>query len=190
MDHAGKKVLIVGACTSAHDIATDYYNNGIGKFKYLYPLLCIDTEHVIDVTMFQRSSTYIMSTEKGWPTLFQSSSVWSPKHCCTYIHKPLATYWEGGPPVDVADRINASWPHHNAVGLHQRMAGHVAHLDKDLLESLHKVGFRTNLGLKDSGFGLLAWSKAGGYYLGEIIFSSENDLNSILMDLKIRVPVD
>jgi len=28
------------------------------------------------------------------------------------------------------------------------------------------VGFRTNLGIKDTGFGLLAWSKAGGYYLG------------------------
>ena len=37
--------------------------------------------------------------------------------------------------------------------------------DRDILEALHKVGFRTNLGIKGSGFGLLAWSKAGGYYL-------------------------
>lgn len=38
---------------------------------------------------------------------------------------------------------------------------------RDLLDSLHKVGFRTNFGILDTGFGLLAWSKAGGYYLGE-----------------------
>ena len=40
------------------------------------------------------------------------------------------------------------------------------HKHRELLESLHKVGFRTNLGIKDSGFGLLAWSKLGGYYFG------------------------
>ena len=46
---------------------------------------------------------------------------------------------------------------------------------RDLIESLHKVGFRTNLGIRGSGFGLLAWNKAGGYYLGAlfcIMFSS------------------
>jgi hypothetical protein len=40
------------------------------------------------------------------------------------------------------------------------------HSSRDLIDSLHKVGFKTNLGIKGSGFGLLAWSKAGGYYLG------------------------
>ena len=40
------------------------------------------------------------------------------------------------------------------------------HKHRELLESLHKVGFRTNLGIQDTGFGLLAWSKQGGYYLG------------------------
>ena len=40
------------------------------------------------------------------------------------------------------------------------------HNHRELLESLHKVGFRTNLGIKDTGSGLLARSKQGGYYLG------------------------
>jgi len=52
------------------------------------------------------------------------------------------------------------------------MVRRVAELDKDLLESLHKVGFRTNLGMMDTGFGLLTKMRAGGYYIGEIDFFS------------------
>ncbi|KAF8196444.1 hypothetical protein BJ912DRAFT_955187 [Pholiota molesta] len=128
-DHVGKKVVVVGACTSAHDIAVDYYQNGV------------------DVTMFQRGSTYIMSTKNGWEVLFKGA------------------YWEGAPPVEDVDRFNASFPHFMAIELNRRRVAHVAELDKDLIDSLHKVGFKTNLGIKGSGFGLLAWSKAGGYYL-------------------------
>jgi cation diffusion facilitator CzcD-associated flavoprotein CzcO len=129
LDHEGKKVVVVGACTSAHDIAVDYQQHGI------------------DITMFQRGSTYVMSTEMGWEVIMKGA------------------YWEDAPPVDVVDRINASFPHHMSIGLKQRETQAIAELDKDLLESLHKVGFRTNLGIKGTGFGLLAWSKAGGYYL-------------------------
>ncbi|TFK44042.1 hypothetical protein BDQ12DRAFT_730165 [Crucibulum laeve] len=128
-DHKGKKVIIVGACTSAHDIAVDYYNHGI------------------DVTMFQRGSTYIMSTENGWKVLMEG------------------VYSENAPPVEVADRLNASFPHHMAVPINQRSVKRLAELDKDILDSLRAVGFRLNFGIKETGFSLLAWSKAGGYYL-------------------------
>jgi hypothetical protein len=37
---------------------------------------------------------------------------------------------------------------------------------REILDGLREVGFRTNLGIDGTGFGLLAWSKAGGYYLG------------------------
>jgi len=50
-DHAGKKVVVVGACTSGHDISSDYYDHGI------------------DVTMVQRGPTYIMTTKEGMPRL-------------------------------------------------------------------------------------------------------------------------
>ena len=40
------------------------------------------------------------------------------------------------------------------------------YFDRDILEALHKVGFRTTLGIKDTGFGLLARSRLGGYYHG------------------------
>jgi cation diffusion facilitator CzcD-associated flavoprotein CzcO len=29
-DHIGKKVVVVGACTSGHDISADYYQHGVG----------------------------------------------------------------------------------------------------------------------------------------------------------------
>ncbi|KAL1678256.1 hypothetical protein EV122DRAFT_212285 [Schizophyllum commune] len=128
-DHAGKKVVIVGACTSAHDIASDYYRQGI------------------DVTLYQRSSTYVMTTKNGFPIL----------------HKGL--YTEDGPPVDVADRLNAAFPNLVMFELAKRLAIQIADADKELLDGLKRVGFRTNMGYKDAGFLLLAWERAGGYYL-------------------------
>ncbi|EAU90811.1 monooxygenase [Coprinopsis cinerea okayama7 len=128
-DHRGKKVIVVGACTSAHDICADYYHNGV------------------DVTMFQRSSTYIMSVDAGWKGLFEG------------------VYDENSPPVDVADRLTASFPHWASIPLNQDKVKYVAELDKPILDALHKVGFRTNLGYQDSGVALLAWGRGGGYYL-------------------------
>jgi hypothetical protein len=46
-DMAGKKAVIVGAATSAHDLGWELYERGL------------------DVTMIQRSSTFIMSCERG-----------------------------------------------------------------------------------------------------------------------------
>lgn len=37
---------------------------------------------------------------------------------------------------------------------------------RDILDALKKRGFKTNFGIQGTGFGLLAWSRAGGYYLG------------------------
>lgn len=42
-------------------------------------------------------------------------------------------------------------------------------LCRDLLEGLHKVGYRTNFGDDDSGFIYLALKRGGGYYLGTIL---------------------
>jgi cation diffusion facilitator CzcD-associated flavoprotein CzcO len=32
LDHAGKKVAVIGACTSAHDLAADYADHGVGVY--------------------------------------------------------------------------------------------------------------------------------------------------------------
>ena len=46
-DVRGKKVIVVGTGNSGHDIAQNYYENGA------------------DVTMLQRSGTYVITADKG-----------------------------------------------------------------------------------------------------------------------------
>ncbi|EMD41360.1 hypothetical protein CERSUDRAFT_79019 [Gelatoporia subvermispora B] len=128
-DHEGKKVFIVGACTSAHDVASDY------------------AEHGIDVTLFQRSSSYIMTTKEGMPRMMRGR------------------YWEGTGDVDVNDRLFASVPTYLQKELWKRVTQEVAEADKELLDNLNKVGFRTHLGYDDSGFVMMAMIRGGGYYL-------------------------
>ncbi|KAF9567988.1 FAD/NAD-P-binding domain-containing protein [Agrocybe pediades] len=128
-DYVGKKALVVGACTSAHDIAQDFYNYGV------------------DVTMVQRSSTYIMSTKNGWPDLFKG------------------TYEENGPPTDVADWLTASMPLYFGKVMIRGLIEKIAEKDRQILEDLNKAGFKTNNGIDGSGFAFMAAVKAGGYYL-------------------------
>ncbi|KAK1217332.1 hypothetical protein PQX77_020013 [Marasmius sp. AFHP31] len=147
-DHTGKKVVVIGACTSAHDIASDCYLNGV------------------DVTMYQRSQTYIMSTKNGWKVLLE------------------ALYGENGVPTDLADRLSASFPHKMMEsGLAQRATKAIADLDKPLLDALNKVGFRTYLGIDDTGFGNLVWSRVGGYYL-------DVGASQMIIDGKIKLKSD
>ncbi|KAJ7730607.1 hypothetical protein DFH07DRAFT_848634 [Mycena maculata] len=146
-DHAGKKVVVMGACTSAHDLAVDYY------------------EHGVDVTMYQRSSTYVLTTKNGWKHIMEGN------------------YWEGAPPVDIADRITASFPHLMAIGLNQRQAIKIAEDDKELLDGLRARGFRLNMGTMDAGFALSAWDRAGGYYI-------DVGASQLIIDGKIKLKND
>jgi cation diffusion facilitator CzcD-associated flavoprotein CzcO len=52
--YRGKRVVVVGCCNSAHDIAQDLYEQGAAS-----------------VTMVQRSSTYVMSQSRGLHHLFK-----------------------------------------------------------------------------------------------------------------------
>ncbi|TFK59097.1 FAD/NAD(P)-binding domain-containing protein [Pluteus cervinus] len=146
-DHAGKKVVVIGACTSAHDICQDYYQHGV------------------DVTMFQRSSTYVMSVKNGFKVAFSR------------------LYSEVSPPTHIADRLSASFPTYMTVGLTQRSVKVIAELDKDLLEGLHKVGFRTNFGIQDTGIHFLVRTSAGGYYL-------DTGASQLIADGKIKLKND
>ncbi|KAF8643204.1 hypothetical protein AX16_009161 [Volvariella volvacea WC 439] len=126
-DHAGKKVVVVGSCTSAHDICSDYYKHGV------------------DVTMFQRSSTHVVSAAG--------------------VRLLLPTYSEGGPSTDLADRLFASFPVCMNAGIAQRATAQVAEFDRELLTSLKERGFRTNPGILGTGVWLLGYTRAGGHYL-------------------------
>lgn len=146
LDHAGKKVVVLGACTSGHDICADFYDSGI------------------DITMIQRGETYIMSTKEGMPRQF-------------------GIYTEDGPPTDIADRLSASFPNKLLKLVNQRVTKDIAQVDAKLLYDLKKCGFRTTLGEDDSGFLLLAFSKAGGYYL-------DVGASQMIIDGKIKLKND
>ncbi|KAI0298791.1 FAD/NAD(P)-binding domain-containing protein [Multifurca ochricompacta] len=146
-DYEGKKVVVIGACTSGHDISKDLYDHGV------------------DVTMFQRSSTYIMSVKHGVTGVFGG------------------LYYEGGPSPDVADRINASFPNYLQKPIHQRLVQSIAEKDRETLDGLDRVGFRLNTGIDGSGFILLAWGKAGGYYF-------DVGASQLIIDGKIKLKND
>ncbi|KXN87227.1 putative indole-3-pyruvate monooxygenase YUCCA4 [Leucoagaricus sp. SymC.cos] len=128
-DHLGKKVVLIGSCTSAHDLGVDYYDHGV------------------DVTMYQRGSTYVMSVQKGIRMLV------------------AGVFDETGPPTAVADRISASFPNLLNVGVYYRVTSAIEEADKETLDGLRRVGFRMNRGHKDAGALLSAFTTAGGYYL-------------------------
>ncbi|KAJ7456075.1 hypothetical protein FB451DRAFT_1512395 [Mycena latifolia] len=62
-----------------------------------------------------RSSTYVMTTKNGWKHIMGGS------------------YWEGGPPVEIADRVNTSFPHVMSIGLNQRLALKIAEDDNQMI---------------------------------------------------------
>lgn len=66
----------------------------------------------IDVTMVQRGPTYIMSIKNGWDVLFKGG------------------YVEGGPPVEVVDRVAQSMPHFMAADFNVIRARQIAEMDK------------------------------------------------------------
>jgi len=145
-DHIGKKVVVVGAGTSGHDISAD----------------CV--EHGVDVTMYQRSSVYIMSAEKGFPML-------------------LGPYQEGGPPTAIADRMGASYPLGFLKLLLQRSTKDVADADKELLDGLTRRGFKINFGDEGSGLVFLNVTRAGGYYM-------DHGASQLIVDGKIKLKSD
>ncbi|KAF7557274.1 hypothetical protein G7Z17_g775 [Cylindrodendrum hubeiense] len=128
-NQVGKKAVVIGCCNSAHDIAQDFYENGY------------------DVTMVQRSSTCVISSEgiteiglKGF-------------------------YRENGPDVDDADLLFHSIPmpvfKANQVGVTLAQG----RLDAELLKGLTKAGFKLDSGPDDAGFFIKYFERGGGYYM-------------------------
>ncbi|GBE89505.1 FAD/NAD-binding domain-containing protein [Sparassis crispa] len=143
--YGGKKVIVIGAGNSAHDVAAD---------------LAADN---IDVTMYQRSATYVMNLDKQWK----------------YIGGRL--YSEGSPPIDVADRLANSLPHlYQENGPAQRAAKLIAEADKELRDKLQAVGFKLNLGEKDAGIHVLLKTKGGGHYF-------DTGASQLIIDGKIKI---
>jgi len=127
-DFAGKKAVVVGACNSGHDIAQDFSRHG---------------NHV---TMYQRSSTYVISAKA--------------------IAELLGGIYKEGTNLEHADRLNVSLPYAVIKQLHKRVTPYIAEaVDKSVLDGLRRVGFKTNLGPENAGIFPLLFTRGGGYYL-------------------------
>lgn len=142
--YRGKTAVVIGASNSAHDIARDLYESGA------------------QVTMVQRSSTYVMSQENGIPILFG------------------ALYREDGPPLEQADLLNASISPALNIELSVGYTPLITAADAELLDGLREAGFALDFG--DAGGGLMekALHRGGGYYI-------DVGASQLIVDRKIAV---
>ncbi|KAB8070445.1 hypothetical protein BDV29DRAFT_198004 [Aspergillus leporis] len=128
-DVKGKKVVVVGTGNSGHDIAQNFYENGA------------------QVTMLQRSGTYVITAEKG---VFM-------------MHEGL--HEDNGPPTDEADIISESLPYpvQFALAVHFTKRAYAA--ERDILEGLQKAGFELDFGIDGAGISRAYMTRGGGYYI-------------------------
>ncbi|KAI0155458.1 dimethylaniline monooxygenase (N-oxide forming) [Pestalotiopsis sp. NC0098] len=152
----GKRAVVIGSCNSGHDIAEDFYKSGY------------------DVTMVQRSSTCVVSSE----VIVQTS-----------LH-PL--FSEQGPPVEDADIIMWGQP----TAYHKSQAQELAVIhnekDKEKILGLQKAGFAVDMGPDRAGLIYKYYQRGGGYYIdvgasqliidGKIAIKHGQEIEEILAD--------
>jgi putative flavoprotein involved in K+ transport len=134
----GRKALVLGTGTSGHDVAQELHAHGV------------------DVTMIQRSNTYVVS-------LPEAQSVY-------------AIYSEGIP-FDDCDLLATSFPYPVLQRSYQLSTAKGREVDKALLDALEKRGFRLHFGEDETGFQMMYLRRGGGYYFNvgcsDLIISGE-----------------
>ncbi|GMK58991.1 hypothetical protein CspeluHIS016_0700060 [Cutaneotrichosporon spelunceum] len=126
----GKKVLVVGTSSSAFDTAFD----------------CARRD--IDVTLLQRSPTYIMSLTHSVPRAIGN---YAPVNGVR-------------PNLEEQDRIAFAMPVGPGEELGRRNAEVLENLDRELLDGLNAKGLRTWRGQRGTGNGTLGQTRNGGFY--------------------------
>jgi putative flavoprotein involved in K+ transport len=121
----GRKALVLGTGTSGHDVAQEL------------------NAHGADVTMIQRSKTYVVS-------LKEAQSVY-------------AIYSEGIP-FDDCDLLATSFPYPVLQRSYQLSTARGREVDRALLDALEARGFRLHFGEDDTGFQMMYLRRGGGYY--------------------------
>ncbi|WVW81123.1 hypothetical protein I302_103114 [Kwoniella bestiolae CBS 10118] len=129
-DFVGKKVLVVGTSSSGFDTAYDCARRGI------------------DVTLLQRSPTYIMSLTHSVP---RAIGGYAPKNGVR-------------PDLEEQDRLAFATPTGPAEELSRRNAETLERLDKELLDGLHAKGLKTWRGQRGTGNSTLGQTRNGGFY--------------------------
>lgn len=129
-DFVGKKVLVVGTSSSGFDTAYDAARRDI------------------DVTLLQRSPTYIMSLTHSVP---RAIGGYEPK--------------EGiAPNIDEVDRLWFSTPAGPGEELARRQVKVLEDLDREMLDGLHARGLKTYRGQRQGGTPILGSTRNGGFY--------------------------
>ncbi|KAJ9132188.1 Flavin-containing monooxygenase [Pleurostoma richardsiae] len=127
----GKKVLVVGTSSSGFDTAFDFARRGI------------------DVTLLQRSPSYVMSLDESVPRMV--APLYAPK--------------DGKrPDVNAADRIAHGLPVGPQEELFRRTAQDIWNADAELIAKMEKAGFKVWRGQRDTGPHTLAYTRNGAFY--------------------------
>jgi cation diffusion facilitator CzcD-associated flavoprotein CzcO len=100
--------------------------------------------HGARVTMVQRSPTTIVNIEPS-------------------AQLPYALY-EEGPPLEDCDLITASMPLPLTRQAHRMLTERTREIDKELLDGLARVGFKTDFGEDGTGWQFKYLERGGGYY--------------------------
>ncbi|OIW25660.1 FAD/NAD(P)-binding domain-containing protein [Coniochaeta ligniaria NRRL 30616] len=127
-NNKGKRAVVIGACNSSHDICQDYFEQGY------------------DVTMVQRSTTCVVSSEAATEILLGT------------------LYEEGGPATEDADVWMWGHPAETLKALHKDLCTKQQEKDAELLAGLERVGFRLDKGPRDCGLFFKYLQRGGGYY--------------------------
>ena len=149
----GKRAIVIGTGNSGHDIAQDLHSSGA------------------DVTLFQRSSTLIVSIEPSAQLVY-------------------APYNEGT--LEDNDLIATSMPLKVARKSHALTTEKSKELDKDLLDGLERAGFKLDFGEDNTGWQFKYLTRGGGYYFnvgcsdlivkGEITLKQFADVDRFVAD--------
>jgi cation diffusion facilitator CzcD-associated flavoprotein CzcO len=121
----GKRAIVIGTGNSGHDIAQDLHSSGA------------------HVTMFQRSSTLVVSIEPSAQLVY-------------------APYNEGT--LEDNDLIATSMPLQLARKSHRLTGEKSKALDKYLLDGLERAGFKLDYGEDNTGWQFKYLTRGGGYY--------------------------
>jgi putative flavoprotein involved in K+ transport len=121
----GRKAMVLGTGTSGHDVAHDLQACGA------------------DVTLIQRSPTFICSLKEG---------------------QRVYSLYSEGMPVDDCDLLLTSMPFPVLVRSYQLSAAENRRQDAELLAGLERAGFRLDFQENDTGFQMRYHQRGGGYY--------------------------
>jgi putative flavoprotein involved in K+ transport len=149
----GKRAIVIGTGNSGHDIAQDLHSSGA------------------DVTLFQRSSTLVVSIEPSAQLVY-------------------APYNEGT--LEDNDLIATSMPLQLARKSHRLTGEKSKALDQELLDGLERAGFKIDFGEDNTGWQFKYLTRGGGYYFnvgcsdlivkGDIALRQFADLDTFVTD--------